>query len=589
MSSQRKNDDNDDGLSDEDDEDFSEEEERPKKRKKVEGSKNRSFIDDAAEESGEEGDDDEDEDDDEDNNDYIKDGFVVDEEEVKKEKRGDLEDSDDEDDDADSDDDDDRKKTSEAATRKRLKKVKKRSMDRLDEDDLDLIQEAQQGDRRTERADHGVVARTEDELRRGLFADDDDEIQPQRRPERVERYDEYDDGFIEDDIGDQGAIMASERGGGLFDDETREVSEAQLNEASEIFGTDYLEFMADDKADEEEEDLMGSKYREQGVGVDYAMDSDEDFVSDEDDDLFGSDEEDGMDGSSSAQKAEALRLKREKRKLAKAERRRQALQKKAERRKAQLRRAFEPVQLVENFCTDRDDDIRKTDVPERFYDWKTPFYGSENDGMNEDEREQAEWIANRIPQIATEVTAAGGDEKKKEQIFQSIANSLRFMHRDKLEPTFIKHYRKDYITSPSVRENLHLIFDEDTEWDRMIGARSKVEALFSEITASAVTEESKGADVQKLQTLQIELDTARQSLNETSKQETQVKHELEALGAVEDDDDELFGDGDDDDDEVSRFWLDTALRPLFPSKIINMRDCCVYRKRRRKEPDSQNI
>lgn len=37
--------------------------------------------------------------------------------------------------------------------------------------------------------------------------------------------------------------------------------------------------------------------------------------------------------------------------------------------RAALRRAFEPVQLVENFCTEHDEVIRTVDCPERYYDW----------------------------------------------------------------------------------------------------------------------------------------------------------------------------------------------------------------------------
>ena len=53
-----------------------------------------------------------------------------------------------------------------------------------------------------------------------------------------------------------------------------------------------------------------------------------------------------------------MKLKRQKRQLAKQERRQQAYKKKMEKRKAQLRKAFEPVQLIENFCTDRDDETQ---------------------------------------------------------------------------------------------------------------------------------------------------------------------------------------------------------------------------------------
>jgi transcription elongation factor SPT6 len=559
----------DDGVFDDDSDDSKEEEDvsKPaaKKRKK------QSFIDDAAEESGDEdGDDDEDEDDDEGNNEYVKDDFVVDEEDddAAHKKKDDLEDSDD-----DVSDDEEHDSA-------RLKKVRKmRTTDLLDDDDLALIKEAR-GDvddddnisdmeEVAEKPRERVVAKTEAELRKGLFTDSDEEDQfksnnekkKQSKPKRVDLYDEDGmDDFIEDDIGDQENIRMADRKS--YDEDAREVNEAQLNEASEIFGTDYLEFMHDEDADEDEEELMGkSKFRERGVGVSYGVDSEDEVLSDEeedDDDLFGDENDDGMDGSSAQQKAEALRLKRERRNLAKAERRRQGQLKKSERRKAQLRRAFEPVQLVENFCTDRDDDIRQSDIPERFYDWKVPFHGSAQVGtMNDDEEAEARWIASRIPEIASEMASAEDSEVQQTLILTSIANALQYMHRDKLEPAFIKRYRKDYVVSTAVQNNLDNIMDEDGEWHRVTEARTKVEAMLEAITNSANADESVGADAQKLIALQEELADAQKKLDETAKQESQVNAELTALGGADDDDDdddELFGD-DDDDDEVRFIFL----------------------------------
>lgn len=457
-----------------------------------------------------------------------------------------MEDSDDEDDDSDEEKD---------SPAKRLKKVRKmREYDRLDDEDLALIQEAQGLDQlpassRPEPVERQtIVAKSEAELRKGLFYDSDGEQEggakakdDVRKPTRVERYDEDGmDDFIDDDIGDQGDILASERRGRYDEEDDREINEAQLQEASDIFGTDYLEFMQEEEqVDDDEEELLGKKYRERGVGVDLGVDSDEEIISDDedDDDLFGDDDDD-MD----EQKAEALRLKREKRKLDKAERRRQSLAKKTERRRAQLRRAFEPVQLVENFCTERDDEIRAADAPERFFDWKVPFHGSEADGMNEDEKQEATWIASRIPDIAQEFAAATSESQQR-SILESIAYALRFMHRDKVEPAFIKRYRRDYVVSPAVRENLYAVQDEDGEWDRILSAREKVDSVIMQVTAAVDSDETTGVDAQKLQKLQDELEEAQAKLEDAAKQESVVKRDLEGLPAVDDDDDdELFGD-----------------------------------------------
>jgi hypothetical protein len=311
--------------------------------------------------------------------------------------------------------------------------------------------------------------------------------------------------------------------------------------------------MATEQPDEEEEELLG-KYRERGIEM--GGESEDEVISDDDDDdddgLFGDEDEEGIAGTGSHQKAEALRLKREKRKLAKAERRRLAVAKKAERRKAQIRRVFEPVQLVENFCTDRDDEIRQSDIPERLFDWKTPFHGSENEGMNEDERTEAMWIVGRVPDIMAEFYAASMEMDRQNSILESIANALRFMHRDKLEPAFIKRYRKDYVTSPAVQDNLYAVMDEDGEWDRVLGAREKVKILLQSITSVAEGDASMGADVQNLRQMQESLAAAQEHLEDTAKQESLLKGELGALGDADDDDDddELFGD-DEENSEVS--------------------------------------
>ena len=108
------------------------------------------------------------------------------------------------------------------------------------------------------------------------------------------------------------------------------------------------------------------------MGTNLGVDSDDDILSESDmDDQYDSDDEmfaaSGDEEMTSEERAAALRAKREKKQQQKEERRR----KKADARKARLRRAFEPVQLIEIFCTDRDDKIQLMDAPEWLFDWKT--------------------------------------------------------------------------------------------------------------------------------------------------------------------------------------------------------------------------
>lgn len=604
------------GSSDSDEEGLIKVDDTSKKRKKATNNKaarapkskkaKPGFIDDAAEESGSDGDDDGDndseEESDDDNNDYERDGFVVDEADVdeptKKEKSGDLEDSDD-------DDEED-----EASKRKKLKRL--RDVDVLDEDDLDLINEARgipskHAEEEVKDKKEYVKAKDATDLQRGLFTgdssdeDEDDTPSKKKKPQkqRVEQYDEDGlDDFIEDDIGDQDDIQTRRNYG---DDVMMEggVSEAQLNEASDIFGTDYLDFMdaaqkEEDMLDEEYDDFgegRRKKFRERGVGVALGVDSDEEIEEDseseededeDDDDLFG----DELDNVGDRQRAEVLKLKREKKRMAREERRRERRNKIEAKRKAKLRRAFEPVQLVENFCTERDDDIRQVDSPERFYDWLESKTASSKgratalaigEELSLDEREQAQWIVGKIPEIQSEFYAISANNlqvpgedtpildddailKKETAIVESIVNALRYMRGEKLEPDFIKRYRKDYVTSPAVRNNLYRIMDEDAEWERMTEARLKIDGVLSEMHADR---KSQGEDSSKdendaVSKLREELKAAQEQLDETVKDEERVKVELAELEKSgdkemkdkEEDDDELFGDDDDEDDEA---------------------------------------
>mmetsp|Transcript_31486 Transcript_31486/g.66230 ORF Transcript_31486/g.66230 Transcript_31486/m.66230 type:complete len:2030 (+) Transcript_31486:171-6260(+) len=588
---------------------------KKKKRKSTSGDKKGGFIDDAAVESGSEEESEEEEGDE--INDYERDGFVVDEEDVdeeaprKKSTTG-LEDSDEDSGDDSNDDAEFSKK------RSKIKRV--RDMDVLDDDDLDLINEARglptkssrqlaeekERSEKKKEMEHLVKGRNEAELSRGLFTgdtDDEEEDGPSKKSQKqrqkqhsVERYDEDGlDDFIEDDVGDgdygQGRsggddVMMGGGGGGGG------VSESMLQEHLDIFGTDFMEFM--DNGTKNEDDLddddldkkkRRKKYRERGVGVDLGVDSDEEMIEDDsddsdddDDDLFGDDDMDQDMGDK--QRAEVLKLKREKKRMAKEERRRQRNERISAKRKAQLRRAFEPVMLVENFCTERDDAIRMVDSPERYYDWieanpSKRILPKVGDEVTEDEEEESFWIMQKIPAIHSEwavisaTLATPGEnvtmdddatEKKERAVLTSIIYALRYMRIEKLEPEFIKRYRQDVVSSPAVRANLYRIMDEDSEWERMTEARSKIE---STLTA----ESQKNEEGEELIVLKDQLSRAEEKLQGTVQDEERVKVDIEELEKAssnsegekkkkedddDDDDDDLFGDDDDDDDEAAK-------------------------------------
>lgn len=590
------------------------------------------MIDDAAVHSGSDEDDSEEDDGDEDGgNDYINDGFVVDDDDdaILKDRGGNEDDDDGlSDSENDSDDEDDDGDKSGQGKRRRVQR--RRRAAGLTEDDMDLIAEskgtykprntAQDEDRFYDDEEERTAARKAakiNDLRDELFKGGGDRDKDRDGGENagrgkakkgsrtnnlggrqvaVDTFDEEGmDDFIEDDVGGtRGAYREDDLGMGPGEG----VSEAQINEANDIFGTDFFDVMgdADEDRDQDDDDMFGGdedgytnrrrrKFREPGVGPRLGVDSDDDILDEsdfddgelddelDDDEMFAS----GDEELTSEERATALRVKRDKRRKAKEERRR----KKAEQRKARLRRAFEPVQLIENFCTDRDDQIRSVDAPERFFDWKTPFHGpgGKDDGettmtkkITTEEEQEALWIVKRIPEIASEyaivelgIRSAAASrmmtddeveaevEHKKRSIVHSVVKALRFLHMDKVEPEFIRKYRADEVSSPAVRDNIYRIMDEDNEWERLINAKAKVESILDALTATAESDEALGADEEYVAKLKEDLKNAQDRLDESVKDEEKKKAEIDALDQnndVEDEEeDDLFGDDDDDDDD----------------------------------------
>ena len=523
-----------------------------------------------------------------------------------------------------------------------------------------------------------VKAKSAQELSRGLFtgdtdSEDDDEDgggrddgankkqkknqktkqqQQQLSSSQPERYDEDGlDDFIEDDTGyglEDDDDDYGRSGGGVRGDKGA-ISEAQLNEAEDIFGTGFLDFM-DGGAGGEEDDDEGldedydpengggrrkrrkSKFKEAGVGVALGVDSDEEIEegssdeedSDDDDaDLFGDD--DMEDDMGYKQRAEVLKLKREKKRLAREERRRQKRERVDAKRKAQLRRAFEPVQLVENFCTERDDAIRMVDSPERYYDWLEANTASSSrkvlalsDEIDMEEEEEAMWIKGKIPAFSSEIatavsnataaaaaSGAGGEsvmvpdtddvmEKADRTIIESIAYALRYMRGERLEPEFIKRYRMDIVTSPAVRDNLYRIMDEDSEWERMTEARTKIEGAlqsFREEEEEPANNKGGGPEVERAARLKEQFKVAEENLNNTVEQERKVQEQLDELEKPkekggdddDDDDDDLFGDDDEDDEAVSFNVVFRVISLVFAVYLISYLSCPFIRQKQRKK------
>lgn len=547
---------------------------KKRKREKSSGKnkkskKNRNLFDDSAVLSGSEDDDEDEEEEDDENNDYEKDDFVVGEEDDEDDNKakGDLSDSDDSD-----DDDDDNGRSRKKEGTKRIRRMKDKYQ--LTEDDLDLIREgrgepvARRNDAEVDQSRGGVRSSDAAGLQNQLFGDDDElDEGSYTRNSRKDRQEDFfdvdydDDNFIVDDVhGQDGYGMPRPRKGGSQKyadyeaDENREaVTMGMIEDAVDIFGSDFIEAMQREKEDRDEDDYEAKqRFKEKGVGVDLAVDSDVEVESDDD----MSDDDDELD-------EEAAKLKRDKRTLRKLRKK-----KRDEARKSRLRKAFEPVQLAENFCTEKDDKIRESDIPERFFDWKTPYH----EDLSE-VQEEAYWIMSRIPEISAEYNSIplqipmsedndemqDPSERKREDILNSISEALKFMHKDKLEPEFIRRYRADIVTSKAVRNNLYEIFDEDTKYDQLVFSRNRVSNMLKTMNDSSKTEEIAENFNVLTEQLGVDVVAAKKKLDDALKQQKEAQESLEKLNITDkekdNDNDELFGDDDEEDNEKVRVSL----------------------------------
>ena len=103
----------------------------------------------------------------------------------------------------------------------------------------------------------------------------------------------------------------------------------------------------------------------------------------------------------------------------------------------ELKDVFEPSQLVDRMLTDKDNEIRATDQPERFQLARSPYKDLE---LTEDEfKEESGWISDlMLPKKSLDPDLGDAFQK-------SVAKVLEFMNVDEFEVPFIFQHRKDYL------------------------------------------------------------------------------------------------------------------------------------------------
>jgi len=150
---------------------------------------------------------------------------------------------------------------------------------------------------------------------------------------------------------------------------------------------------------------------------------------------------------------------------------------------ANLRSKIERQVLVDNFYTERDEEIRLADYPERYFDVMNGRSPPEAD----ERREEANWMTQKL----TEKIYATTDHMALQyQTMNSIAASLRepvhqvlvFIHEQFLEVPFIWAHRRDYLHPLITRDHLWQIVSWDEKWDMLYTQRrrlvAQVEGIF---------------------------------------------------------------------------------------------------------------
>ncbi|KFU87702.1 Transcription elongation factor SPT6, partial [Chaetura pelagica] len=299
------------------------------------------------------------------------------------------------------------------------KKRKRTFDDRLEDDDFDLIEEnlgvkvkrqkfrrvrKMSDDEDDEEEDYGKEEHEKEAIAEEIFQDGEGEeggeaVEAPVAPPEEEEEEEEDESDIDDFIvDDDGQPLKKPK----WRKKLPGYTDAALQEAQEIFGVDfdYDEF---------------EKYNE----YDEELEEEYDYEDEE------------------AEGETRVRPKK-------------AAKKRVSRRS--IFEMYEPSELESSHLTDQDNEIRMTDMPERFQLRSIPVKSAEDDELEE----EADWIyrnAFATPTISLQEScdyldrgqASSSFSRKGPSTIQKIKEALNFMRNQHFEVPFIAFYRKEYV------------------------------------------------------------------------------------------------------------------------------------------------
>lgn len=313
----------------------------------------------------------------------------------------------------------------------KVKRTHKRKRIRMMSDDEDSDQD-EEGDGKTGR----------EAIAEQLFEGDDEEAQAdtvEHVPEDTEKFADLEESEEESDVDDF-----------IVDDEGRPISKGKkkkhiihsdhaLQEAQDIFGVDF-DFQEFEQYDEE-------------------------YSEEEEEEEEYEDEEAEGEGEARPKSKKKIRKRPAKKSIFEV---------------------FEPSDLERGHLTDVDNEIRVTDMPERFQLRSIPVMPTEQGELDE----EAEWIYKHAfvqPSISTQDHDDQGESqstyyrRKGPSTVGKIKEALNFMRNEQLEVPFIAFYRKEYVNPELNINDLWKVWQWDEKWTQLRNRKQNMVRLFEKM------------------------------------------------------------------------------------------------------------
>lgn len=223
--------------------------------------------------------------------------------------------------------------------------------------------------------------------------------------------------------------------------------------------------------------------------------------------------------------------------------------------------SFERLKLIESFCTDRDEEIKRIDRPER--NLVEEYLISRTPPDDAERSREAVWIS-EILYSRIEARTDNDLGELRSELPETVKCVLKFLQIDQFECPFIWTYRRDYLHKLVARKDLWYIQMCDEKWETLM-RRKKHAANEIAAVADAASRGGLGESDYKEED-QYVLKQRFDEAEETFDRLRLEREELKAICASKKDDYERAYTNDDDDDQSDigskKIAYETSLKKL---------------------------